>query len=60
MKNPVTTISGVILLVLSALTMFNVITQDQSASIAEYSGMLITAIVGLINLFKPGDKNAGV
>jgi hypothetical protein len=56
MKNPVTTISGVLLLVLSALAMFNVITAEQSASISEYAGMLITAVVGLINVFKAGDK----
>ena len=48
MKNPVTTISGIILLILSGLTLFGVITQDQSADISQYAQMIIEAIVGLI------------
>lgn len=60
MKNPVTTISGVILLVLSGLTLFGVITQDQSADISQYSSMIIEAIIGLIAVFKASDNNGGV
>jgi len=56
MKNPVTTISGIILLILSGLTLFGVITQDQSADISQYAQMIIEAIVGLIAVFKAGDK----
>lgn len=60
MKNPVTTISGVILLVLSGLTLFGVITSEQSAGISEYSQMIIEAVIGLIAIFKAGDKDGGV
>ncbi len=56
MKNPVTTISGVLLLILSALTMFGVITQEESANIGQYAKMIIEAVVGLIAIFKAGDK----
>ena len=56
MKNPVTTISGIIMLILSGLTLFGLITQDQSADISQYATMVIEAVIGFIAIFKAGDK----
>jgi len=56
MKNPVTTISGIVLLLISALTLFGVITQEQAGSIEQYAGMIVEAVIGLIAVFKAGDK----
>ena len=60
MKNPVTTISGVVLILLSALTLFGVITSDEETQLSQYAAMIIEAIVGIIAIFKAGDKDGGV
>ena len=56
MKNPVTTISGIIMIILSGLTLFGIVTQEQSAEISQYAAMVIEAIIGFIAIFKAGDK----
>ena len=56
MKNPVTTISGVIMIILSGLTLFGIVTQEQSAEISQYAAMVIEAVIGFISIFKAGDK----
>ena len=60
MKNPVTTISGVIMIILSGLSLFGIINQDQSADINQYATMIIEAVVGLIAVFKASDKSGGI
>ncbi|MCH8067790.1 MAG: hypothetical protein IID16_00750 [Candidatus Marinimicrobia bacterium] len=60
MRNPVTTISGGILIILSALTLFGIITQDQSIEIGQYVTVIIEAIVGFIGVFKASDSEGGV
>ena len=59
-KNPVTTISGMILIILSGLTLFGVITSDQSTELGGYAQGIIEAILGIIAIFKAGDKGGGV
>jgi len=56
MKNPVTTISGVILIVLSALSLFGIITAEEQASLGQYAASITEAVVGIIAIFKAGDK----
>ena len=60
MKNPVTTISGIIMILLSGLALFGVIGADEQATLGEYASQIITAIVGIISIFKAGDKGGGV
>ncbi len=60
MKNPVTTISGVILIILSGLTLFGIITQEQSVDLGQYVSMIIEAIVGIIAMFKASDFKGGL
>jgi len=59
-KNPVTTISGILLLVLSGLALFGVITQEQSADLGQYADVIITAVIGIISVFKANDKGGGI
>ena len=60
MKNPVTTISGVILIILSGLTLFGVITQEQSATLGQYASMIIEAVIGIIAIFRGSDIRGGI
>ena len=60
MKNPVTTIAGIIMIVLSGLTLFGVITSEQSGDLGGYATSIIEAIVGIIAIFKAGDQGGGV
>ena len=60
MKNPVTTITGAIMIILSALTLFGAINQEQSIEINQYATMIVEAVVGLIAIFKAGDTNGGI
>ena len=59
MKNPVTTIAGLIMILLSGLTLFGVITQEDSAKFADFATILIQAIVGIIALIAK-DKGGGL
>jgi hypothetical protein len=60
MKNPVTTITGIVMIILSGLTLFGLITQEESGEIEQYAAGIIEGIVGLIAIFKAGDKDGGV
>ena len=60
MKNPVTTISGVVLIVLSGLTLFGVITPDEESELGANVGAIIEGVVGIIAIFKAGDRDGGV
>lgn len=59
MKNPITTISGVFLIVLSGLTLFSVISSEQAASLGDYAEVIIEAVTGIIALFAK-DKDGGL
>jgi len=54
-RNLITTISGVILLVISGLSLFGILTTEQAASLSEYSTMIVTAVAGIISIFKATD-----
>jgi hypothetical protein len=54
-RNLVSTLTGVIILVLSALSLFNVITPEQQNTLAGYVTEVIGIVVGIINMFKLTD-----
>ena len=54
-RNLITTISGVILLVISGLSLFGILTTEQAASLSEYATMIVTAVAGIISIFKAQD-----
>jgi len=54
-KNLISTISGVIILVLSGLSLFGVITPEQQQTLGTYAIDLIGIVVGVINMFKLTD-----
>ena len=54
-KNLVTTITGVISLVISGLTLFQILEPDDAASLGEYSTMIVTAVAGIVGIFKAKD-----
>ena len=59
MKNPWTTIAGSILIVLSGLTLYGVITKEQASQLGDYVPILIEVITGIIALFAR-DKGGGL
>lgn len=54
-RNLVTTISGVIVLLISGLTLFGILTAEQASGLTEYATMIITAVAGIISIFKAKD-----
>ncbi len=60
MKNPVTTIIGVLLAVVSIVTAIGLINAEQSAALTEYIPTIATAIGAIIAVFKASDKNKDV
>jgi len=62
MKNPVTTISGILLLIVTIVHSFALITAEQSAAIQDFIPVVIEGVVSIIALFKAsdGDKAAGL
>lgn len=58
-KNPFTTITGSVLLILSGLTLYGVISQSEAASLSEYSVIIINAIAGIVALFAK-DSGGGI
>ena len=61
-KNPLTTITGLVMLLLSALNLFGVITTQQHAALTDYATTIIQAAAGIIALFAadPGGEKAGL
>lgn len=51
-KNLVSTISGVVILVLSGLSLFGVITPEQQQTLGGYALDLIGIVVGVLSMFK--------
>ena len=60
MKNPVSTISGIALLIISALAFLGIITQEESINLGQYVEAIITAIGGIISLIKSRDAAASL
>lgn len=62
MKNPVTTITGAIMIIGSALVLFGVITPEQETTFVEYAISVLTGVSGLISMFAgdPGRKESGL
>jgi uncharacterized membrane protein YqjE len=56
-KNLVSTIAGVLSLVITGLVLFGVLTQEQAANLSQYVTMVITAVVGIIGMFFTIDPN---
>lgn len=54
-RNLVTTITGVISLVISGLTLFEILEPQQAASLGEYATMIVTAVAGIVGIFKAKD-----
>jgi len=54
-KNLVTTLTGVLSLVVSGLVLFGVLSSDKAADLTQYATMIITAVAGLIGIFKAKD-----
>lgn len=54
-RNLISTITGIVILVLSALSLFNVITPEQQSALAGYITEVIGIIIGIINMFKLTD-----
>lgn len=54
-RNLISTVSGIVILVLSALSLFGVISPDQQSTLAGYATEIIGIIVGIINMFKLTD-----
>jgi len=50
-KNLVTTISGIIVLVISALSLFGVITAEQATGLTQYATTIVSAVSGIILMF---------
>lgn len=56
MKNPITTISGVALLIFAAVSTFDVITLGELAATIDYFAVAIETLVGLIAILS-GDPD---
>ena len=61
-KNPITTITGIVLAVVSVLTLTGVITPEQQTGLESNLAGIVTAVGAIVALFSgdPGKENAGV
>lgn len=50
-RNLITTISGLVVLVIQAAALFNLITAEQAAGLNQYVPEILTALSGIILLF---------
>lgn len=59
LKNPVSTISGILILAVSIISAFNVINGDQAVTLTALIPEAVGAIVGILGVFgvKDGSKN---
>lgn len=60
MKNPVSTITGIALAIISIIGAIGLVKQEQAIELTQIVPVIIEAIAGLIAIFKTGDKEAGV
>ena len=56
MKNPVTTITGVIMILLAGLSLFGVIGPEDQQTLGGYATDIVAAIVGIIAIFRASDR----
>lgn len=56
MKNPVTTITGIILSVVGIAGFVGLITQEQSVELTKAIPVIVELIAGIVLAFKAGDK----
>jgi len=54
-KNLVTTITGVVSIAISALVLFGIVNSTQGADLTQYATMIVTAVAGIISIFKAKD-----
>jgi len=54
-KNLISTITGVVVLVISGLSLFGILTTEQAGSLTNYVTTILTAIAGIISIFKLTD-----
>lgn len=59
-KNPWTTATGSVLIILSGLTLYGVVSAEESASLGQYATIIISAISGIVGIFIAKDKGGGV
>ena len=62
MKNPVTTITGIALALISILTFAGVIGPEDQTTLGEYVTAVISGVAGIISVLSgdPGKKEAGL
>lgn len=58
-KNPWTTATGSVLIILSALSLYGVVTQEEAAQLGQYASIIIEAVAGAIALIAK-DKGGGL
>ena len=56
-RNLVSTITGVLSLVITGLVLFGVLSSEQATNLTQYATMIITAVVGIIGIFVTVDPN---
>jgi len=54
-RNLISTITGVAVLVISGLSLFDILTEEQAGSLTNYVTTILTAIAGIISIFKLTD-----
>jgi len=54
-RNLISTITGVVVLVISGLSLFDILTAEQAGSLTNYVTTILTAIAGIISIFKLTD-----
>ncbi|HBH48822.1 MAG TPA: hypothetical protein DDX98_09285 [Bacteroidales bacterium] len=59
-KNPVSTGSGMILILVGILSFTGIIKSDQAATLNELAPAIVQTVAGIISIFKSGDSNPGI
>ena len=59
-KNPWTTITGTLLLIVSGLSLYGVLTREQLSVISDYIPIIIEAVAGIVAVFVAKDKGGGL
>jgi hypothetical protein len=54
-RNLISTITGVVVLLISGLALFGILTQEQATSLTQYVTTIVTAVAGIISIFKLTD-----
>lgn len=59
-KNLVTTITGLVTLLVSGMVLFGIFTDAQGAELTQYITAIITAVAGIISIFKAEDSDVNI